>query len=345
MQDRAFELHRPPGRRLGLGRHEGQRPPASSADADEGEAGGAFLFADPLAALVAGEAGRQGRSTLHAVGHSAGAIFHAHLLPLLVEQGAVGSTSLSVLAPAVRNDLFKPTHLLPLATSAAIERLLMFTMTEEAEREDDLIEPAGIPIYGKSLLYLISRAFEPKRKTPILGLDETLRRMTPRCWLSSTAVARRLELSPRGRQAAQPATARAKRHGCFDNDDADDAHCRRADSRRRDPTGRAVPRRRLRRADPAAGDGRFDPVAMAAAAGRAGMPALAGGLAPRAERRQARGYASASIATPSSPLAGCVRDARTWGTALRSTRLRRSLRCSTSRPRGPRILERADAAW
>ena len=32
----------------------------------------------------------------------------------------------------------------------------------------------GIPIYGKSLLYLISRAFEPERKTPILGLEQTL---------------------------------------------------------------------------------------------------------------------------------------------------------------------------
>jgi hypothetical protein len=284
---------------------------ASSPDAEDGEAGGAFTFAGMLAALVASRPG--GRDiALNAVGHSAGAIFQAHLLPVLASRGAP-IDSLAVLAPAVRNDLFT-SHLLPLAQAGTIARVLMCTMTEEAEREDDLIEPAGIPLYGKSLLYLVSRAFEPKRKTPILGLQETLLQdAVLNAYFSGGGG--RLELSPSAGNPPNP-NCTARRHGCFDNDT---------------PTMRTVAG--LVRNDgtvPAApfpGDdcgerarGRRRQLAMAAlGAGASGRDGTAAGPSPTpiaAGRKRALCVGIDRYTT--NPLAGCVRDAGTWSTALRS---------------------------
>jgi hypothetical protein len=66
---------------------------SSSTDAGSGYPGGAYLFADQLAERHAG--GALGKLRVHAVGHSAGSIFHAHLLPLLARR-----TSDRHLAPA-----------------------------------------------------------------------------------------------------------------------------------------------------------------------------------------------------------------------------------------------------
>ena len=90
--------------------------------------------------------------------------------------GAATVDSLAFLAPAVRIDLFKQ-MVVPHLTSGKIARFEMFTMDEEAEKDDDLIEPLGVPVYGKSLLYLVSNAFEPEtKKAAILGLEERFER-------------------------------------------------------------------------------------------------------------------------------------------------------------------------
>ncbi len=72
--------------------------------------------------------------------------------------------SLQFMAPAINMDLFKKflmSHILngecPLPT--------MYVLSDVGER-DDTVGP-----YGKSLLYLVSNAFEGKREAPILGME------------------------------------------------------------------------------------------------------------------------------------------------------------------------------
>lgn len=187
---------------------------ASSVNAGQGEAGGARIFIEALANVISSASNGQ-KIEVHAVGHSAGAIFHSHMLPLLLGLG-VSVESLSLLAPAVRVDLFKQMLLGPI-TAKKIGSFTMFTMDEEAERDDDCVEPLGATLYGKSLLYLVSRAFEPKRKTPILGLEEMVRDDNELMKLFEGTA--RLELA-RARGKPQNDATQAKQHGAFDNDPA-----------------------------------------------------------------------------------------------------------------------------
>jgi hypothetical protein len=132
-----------------------------------GREGGAYLVAQQLAAFCK----RYGDAVeLHAVGHSAGAIFHSWFIPCALDLGVPEFRSLHLIAPAVRVDLFKE-KLAPLVGDrAGVRDLTVYTMKEALEARDNC---AGI--YNKSLLYLIFHALEPQRKTPILGLEESLR--------------------------------------------------------------------------------------------------------------------------------------------------------------------------
>ena len=130
--------------------------------------GGAYYVARKL-----GDFCRQhgGKVELHALGHSAGAIFQAYFIARVLQMGAGPFRSVHLLAPAIRTDLFKAT----LARfcrddTPGIEQLAMYTMRKDYEADDNC---AGV--YRKSLLYLIHHALEPQRKTPILGLEECVR--------------------------------------------------------------------------------------------------------------------------------------------------------------------------
>ena len=77
---------------------------------------------------------------------------------------------MQLLAPAVTTDLFKE-RLKPLIGSGKpITALTTYTMTDEFEQDDDSLKP-----YGKSLLYLVSGAFEDAVPTKILGLQKSLK--------------------------------------------------------------------------------------------------------------------------------------------------------------------------
>jgi len=104
---------------------------------------------------------------VHTIGHSAGSIFHAHFMVELAAH-KVKVRSAHFLAPAIRNDLFHQT-LTPLLGNK-IKHLTVFTMNKRREKRDTVAK-----IYGQSLLYLIYETLERKRKTPILGLEESLR--------------------------------------------------------------------------------------------------------------------------------------------------------------------------
>ena len=129
--------------------------------------GGAHYVARKLKALCDEHAER---IELHAVGHSAGSIFHSHFLPLAHALGAPSFRTAHFLAPAVRVDTFRQRLLEHIGPGRAAESLTLYTMRRDFERKDNCAQ-----IYRKSLLYLIFNALEDRRATPILGLEESLR--------------------------------------------------------------------------------------------------------------------------------------------------------------------------
>lgn len=131
--------------------------------------GGALYVAQKLTAFLAKHnTGERERVEAHAVGHSAGAIFHGYFAPAVIKLGGSFKT-MHFLAPAIRTDTFQ--ELLASHVGKGIGRLTLYTMTEDYEKKDNCGP------YRKSLLYLIYHALEPERlrPTPILGLDESLR--------------------------------------------------------------------------------------------------------------------------------------------------------------------------
>jgi hypothetical protein len=105
---------------------------------------------------------------LHLVGHSAGSILLAHLLPELDAWGLTVKT-LTLLAPACSIQLFR--SCLPLiGPDRCVQGLTIFNLDETHERGDSVLG-----IYNQSLLYLVSEAFETRQKTPLLGIDQHLR--------------------------------------------------------------------------------------------------------------------------------------------------------------------------
>lgn len=107
---------------------------------------------------------------LHMIGHSAGAILLGHMLDTL---GDLQPKTVSLYAPACTMGFAaryygKALERKKIAASALHVDLL----SDENERDDT------VGIYGKSLLYLVSRAFEDPRKMPLLGLA--------RCWSDKT---------------------------------------------------------------------------------------------------------------------------------------------------------------
>ncbi len=102
---------------------------------------------------------------IHVVGHSTGAILHAYLLRQLTKSvPEITIETCSLLAPAATNQLFK-THYQPLLASAHIKEMSIYNLTEEQELDDTVAE-----VYRKSLLYLVSRAYEEKPVEHILGM-------------------------------------------------------------------------------------------------------------------------------------------------------------------------------
>lgn len=129
--------------------------------------GGALYVANKLKVFCDHNAGN---IELHAVGHSAGAIFQSYFLSASHQSGVPTFASVQFLAPAVRVDTFMALLGSKIGDTGAARKLTIFTMKKDFEKADNC---AGI--YHKSLLYLISNALEDVRSTPILGLEESLR--------------------------------------------------------------------------------------------------------------------------------------------------------------------------
>lgn len=105
------------------------------------------------------------RLRLHLIGHSAGAILHAYLLPALIGAG-LKVDGIYFMAPACRIELFNQ-KILPYYRSGTVGAYAEFHLTDPAERQDNCAR-----IYRRSLLYLVSDAFEHQRGMPILGMEK-----------------------------------------------------------------------------------------------------------------------------------------------------------------------------
>lgn len=152
--------------------------PAKAAWPPDGSADGKAMAGMPGASLVvdrlriyAESVG--GQLEVHLVGHSAGSIFTAHLLPRLAEAG-IPVASVSWLAPAITIADFKK-WAIPQLQAKNVKRFAVFGLSDALEL-DDVVGKGRINIYQKSLLYLVSHALEggPNAKigeTPLLGMQ------------------------------------------------------------------------------------------------------------------------------------------------------------------------------
>jgi hypothetical protein len=194
----------------------------SSADTTStGKPGGAALFAAKLAQWFASAHPQAAKVAFHAVGHSAGSIFHCHFLPAFEAklnsapnppQPAI--STLAFLAPAVRVDRFK--ELLLPRIGASIGRTSLFTMRRASELVDSVAA-----VYRKSLLYFVRNACEvPTHSTPILGLEESIRAdgdLVRLFGLDGRAGKAQVIWSPTSTSEGD-AASKSEKHGFFDND-------------------------------------------------------------------------------------------------------------------------------
>jgi len=288
-----------------------------AAELSSARGGGARYAAERLKAFV----DRHGDDVeLHAVGHSAGSIFHSHFVPACHALGLPPFRTLQFLAPAVRVDTFLGQLGKLIGAGKGVDQLTLFTMRKQYELEDNCFQ-----IYRKSLLYLVAASAESERDTALLGLEVSLRSN------SATRALFGLDGGPGGdgevvwsttAHAEGRSASRSTSHGGFDDDPA---------------TLSSVVRRVLGKAD-------ADPVApyvpLAAEAGRG----IGDGVdwpeplrtAPGGSVPTRTGWGASAAAGPGAvaavgrrravcigideyairPLAGCVADARLWAEAL-----------------------------
>jgi hypothetical protein len=191
--------------------------------------GGARLVLDELAKLAATDPSYE----FHLAGHSAGSIFHAPLIQYMTSKGAIddgpmkGVTGLglqvasaTLWAPAITVALFKAMWLPALS---AVERFAVFTLDDHTEQDDDCAS-----IYHKSLLYLVSDAFEQTFRVPlirpdgepILGMEKAINNDPVLKKLFAAGGAAEWVRTPNSDALGLATASGAKHHGDFDDDKA-----------------------------------------------------------------------------------------------------------------------------
>ena len=206
MLDRLDDTLEPLARILG-GKSMWDEMKENAKGASAGRIGAAKLATEHLVALAA-----DGRiDEVHLVGHSAGSIFLAPVAQRLADAG-VGITSLSLWAPACSMQLFNDVYR-PLIDKGRISAFDLYTLDDATERDDDCAD-----IYHKSLLYLVSAAFEKEARIPLvrkngtalLGMARDVARDIPGSFWN--AKSRNWYTAPVANES------NARHHGDFDND-------------------------------------------------------------------------------------------------------------------------------
>ncbi|MBL4740455.1 MAG: C1 family peptidase [Sneathiella sp.] len=109
---------------------------------------------------------------VHLLGHSAGALVHGHILSAIEKNEIFPSiSSASLLAPACSVDFYNKHYKTLLekddASPVRLQKLHIYNLKHSLEIEDSVAL-----IYRKSLLTLISKAFERGKNIPLLGLEK-----------------------------------------------------------------------------------------------------------------------------------------------------------------------------
>ena len=174
--------------------------------------GAAVLVADQLKALAKKMPGLE----IHMVGHSAGSILLAPVVKLLTDRGLKVQTC-TLWAPACTVDLFRSTYL-PAMQKGTLAKLVVFALNDKTERDDNCAK-----IYNKSLLYLVSAAFEKESRIPLFREGEPIFGMER--WLDADlrktfqSLGAELVLAPNNASADSQAASGAMHHGDFDDDE------------------------------------------------------------------------------------------------------------------------------
>ncbi|CAN5459872.1 C1 family peptidase [soil metagenome] len=191
--------------------------------------GGARLVLDELARLAQSDSAYE----FHILGHSAGSVFHAPVAQYLATAGLIVGgpmdgqeglglkvESATLWAPAISIALFKQSWLPALD---GIARFAVFALDDQTEQDDHC---AGI--YHKSLLYLISNAFEETARVPLvhpegeplLGLVKFIRADRSLSRLFGANGKAELIIAPNNAPDTSSIASRATHHGDFDDDKA-----------------------------------------------------------------------------------------------------------------------------
>ena len=271
--------------------------------------GGAHALLQALAAFI----GSGANVELHAVGHSAGSIFHAHLLQAARALGLPAFTSLQLLAPAVRADTFRSLTEPLLGPGNGVDALTVYTMRRDFERDDDC---AGI--YRKSPLATSPRVAKTNPTRRCSGSRLAARRRGPVRAVRARPARQR---ECRGRLVEEPARRRAQRDALGPpwrlrrrRADHELSAAPRARHRRRDAAGQALPAAATRSAaDPWRDSVDWPRDLQLAAAAPMPMPALVAAAAPSGGRQA---LCVGIDNYPTAPLAGCQNDARLWQRTL-----------------------------
>ncbi|RDJ98267.1 C1 family peptidase [Cupriavidus lacunae] len=230
MLDRLDDALEPIARML-TGKAEWSEMKENALLATVGPAGGARVVAQQLVKLAA-----QG-TEIHLVGHSAGSILLAPFLQYLTTQGSITTgpmasarvdglglkvASCHLWAPACTISLFKSAYL-PAIVGERVGKFGLFTLTDSVERDDNCAH-----IYNKSLLYLVSDAFEDQARVPLIHPDGEPILGMAKFILADAELKALFDAGgnadwittpnnvPRGDRNA----SRARHHGDFDNDEA-----------------------------------------------------------------------------------------------------------------------------
>lgn len=161
---------------------------------------------------------------IHMVGHSAGAILLGGLVNAISETN-LKVTSVTLWAPACTVEFYRA-NILPSINKGIVEDFAVFAMTDHAEQADNCAQ-----IYHKSLLYLVSDAFEEFLRQPWLGKNpgKTMKQsgeplLGMEKWIQGELKPEErkwdLVLSPNAEPDGTPNASRATSHGGFDDDSA-----------------------------------------------------------------------------------------------------------------------------
>jgi hypothetical protein len=150
---------------------------------------------------------------LHVVGHSAGSVYCAHAMPHLLSTG-IALKSIQFMAPAMTVQLFK-SSMMPLIKSKKCPCPHLYILSDTGERDDD------VGPYGKSLLYLVSNAFEKKRETPLLGMQRFLTKLEDHIDPDADVSALlKSHITVAGQPPEKGLHSQSDSHGGFDDDKA-----------------------------------------------------------------------------------------------------------------------------